>query len=165
VTGRKAVADDRTPHDAVSRGLHRLLVEEREKDEIEMRRGMAGARLAVGDVSVSVGEVYGDPYNLIAAIKDVRGATRLGLRESKAFVDAYRWDRHRTIEAAREYASGRLPEYLELKPKMSAKECRWLLAEIEAEPEIERYRCKRAQLYLYLTTRSTRHQNMVAYGR
>ena len=145
--------------DAVDQGLHRLIVEEREKTEIEIRREMASARLAVGDGSVTVWEFLGDPYNLIDAVRDVRKATGLGMFECKAFVDAYKWDRERTVEAAREYVIGRLPRYLTLKPKMSVREWARVRANIEAEPDIERYRCQLAQLYLYLTTRSTRFQN------
>jgi hypothetical protein len=89
-------------------------------------------------------------------------ANRREILKSKAFVDAYKWDRQRTIEAAREYQIlGKLP-CGELKAKMSAREFRRLRAEIEAEPDIERYRRKLVQLYLYLTTRSQQYRNAVA---
>jgi hypothetical protein len=42
--------------DQVDRALEQLLVEEQEKVESEMRAGMAKARLAAGNGSVTMGE-------------------------------------------------------------------------------------------------------------
>ena len=151
-------------NEALDRGLERLLVEEQEKAEIEMREGMARARLSVGDGSVKMFEVWGDPYSRIHAIKAVKDATGLPLMEAKALVDAYRWDRARTIEAAVEYSRGELPRHLDLKPTMPTKQWLAIRREIEAEPDIEVYRCKKAQLYLYLLTRSTRYANICKSG-
>jgi hypothetical protein len=150
--------------DAVDRGLERLLVEEQERAEIEMRSGMADARLAVGDDTVKMSEWWGDLYNRINAIKDVRAASGLGLYESRAFVDAYKWDRARTIDAAVEYARGELPRHLDLKPGMSTKKWLAIRKAIEAEPDLDIYRCKKAQLYLYLLGRSTRYANICKRG-
>jgi ribosomal protein L7/L12 len=150
--------------DQVDRGLERLLVEEQEKVENEMRAGMAKARLAAGDRSVTMFEMWGDPYNRIHAIREVQAASGLSIMEAKAFVEAYKWDRARTIEAAVEYARGELPRHLDLKPAMSTK--KWLESRevIEAEPDLETYRCKKVQLYLYLLGRSTRYANICKQG-
>jgi hypothetical protein len=138
--------------DAVDQGLERLLVEEQERAEIEMRVGMAGARLAVGDGSVTIFEIFGDPYSRISVIKDVRSTSGLQFMEAKAIVEAFKWDRTRTIDAAVEHSRGELPQHLDLKASLSTK--KWLEAReaIEAEPDLETYRCMKAQLYLYLLT-------------
>jgi hypothetical protein len=150
--------------DAMDRSLERLLVEEQERVEIEMRMGMANARLAAGDGSVTLGEMWGNRYSLIHAIREVRAACGLPIMEAKAFVDAYKWDRARTIDAAVEYSRGELPRHLDLKPSMRTKN--WLEAReaIEAEPDLETYRCKKAQLYLYLLSRSRRYANICERG-
>jgi ribosomal protein L7/L12 len=83
--------------DAMDRGLHRLLVEERERIESEMRADMARARVAAGDNSVTISELAGEPYNRIKVLKLLQDAWRLPLREAKALVDAYKGDRVRTI--------------------------------------------------------------------
>ena len=95
--------------DAMDQGLERLLVEEQERAEIEMRADTAAVRLGAGDRSVKVFELWGDPYNRIHAISDVRRASGLPLKEAKALVDALKWDRARTIEAAIEYSRGEMP--------------------------------------------------------
>jgi hypothetical protein len=151
-------------NEARDRGLERLLVEEQEKAEIEMRVGMAHARLSAGDSGVTMFEAWGDPYNRIDAIKDVRRATGLPLMKSKALVEAYKWDRARTIEAAIEYSRRELAQHLDLKPSMSTKDWLKIREAIEAEPDLETYRCKKAQLYLYLLTRSRRYANICKRG-
>jgi hypothetical protein len=151
-------------NEGLDRGLERLLIEEQEKAEIEMREGMARARLAAGDGSVQMGEVWGWPYDLIRTIREARNATGLPLMVVKALVDAYTWDRARTIEAATEYSRGELPQHLDLKPTMPTKQWLAIRKEIEAEPDVEVYRCKKAQLYLYLLTRSTRYANICKRG-
>jgi hypothetical protein len=150
--------------DSVDRGLERLLVEEREKTEIEMRMGMAKARLAAGDDRVTMGEMWGDRYSRIHAIRDVKAATGLPIMVAKAIVDSYVWDRARTIDAAIEYARGELPQHLDLKPKMNTKKWLELREEIEAEPDLETYRCKKLQLYLYLLSRSPQYRAICAKG-
>jgi hypothetical protein len=150
--------------DKFDRGLQRLLVEEREKAEIEMRMGMASARLDAGDRTVTLGEMWGDPYNRIDATRDVKAATGLPIMEAKALVDGYKWDRARTIDAAVEYACGELPRHLDLKPKMNTRKWLKVREEIEAEPDLEVYRCKKVQLYLYLLSRSTRYANICKRG-
>jgi hypothetical protein len=150
--------------DAIDRGLDRLLVEEREKVEIDIRADTAAARLSAGDGSVTVFEAWGDPYNRIDAIRAVKTATGLPLLEAKALVEAYKWDRTRTIAAAVEYSRGELPRHLNLTPGMSTKKWLEVRETIEAEPDLETYRCKKAQLYLYLLSRSTRYTNICKRG-
>jgi ribosomal protein L7/L12 len=53
---------------------------------------MCHARLSADGSSVTMFEVWGDPYNRIDSIKDVRRATGLPLMESKALVEAYKCD-------------------------------------------------------------------------
>jgi hypothetical protein len=151
-------------NDAIVRGLERPLVEEQERAEIEMRAGMAHARLSAGDRSVTMFEAWGDPYNRIDALKDVRSTSGLPLREAKALVEAYKWDRVRTIEAAIEYSRGDLVQHLDLKPSMRTKDWLRIRETIEAEPDLETYRCKKAQLYLYLLARSPRYANICKDG-
>jgi len=148
----------------MDRGLERLLVEEQERAEIDMWAGMASTRLSAGDVSVTLFEAWGDPYNRIDAIKDVRHATGLPLMKAKALVDAYVWDRARTIDAAVEHSRGELPQHFDLKPSMSTREWLEIRQTIEGEPDLETYRCKKAQLYLYLLTRSRRYANICERG-
>ena len=47
---------------------------------------------------------------------------------------------------------------------MSTKDWLEIRVAIEAEPDLETYRCKKAQLYLYLLTRSTRYANICKRG-
>ena len=150
--------------DAMDRGLERLLVEEQERAEIEMRADTAAVRLAAGDRGVTVFELWGDPYNRIPAISDVRRASGLPFKEAKALVDALKWDLARTIEAAIEYSRGEMPQHLDLKPSMSTKDWLEIRVAIEAEPDLETYRYKKAQLYLYLLSRSTRYANICKRG-
>jgi hypothetical protein len=83
--------------------------------------------------------------------------------EAKAFVYVYKWDR--TIEATVEYARRELSRHLDLKPAMGDTK-KWLeiRAGIEAEPDLDSYRCKKAQLFLYLLSRSTRNANICKRG-
>jgi hypothetical protein len=113
----------------------------------------------MGDGGVKVWELSGAPYNTIDVVHDIRRVTGLSPPVIRANVRGYRWDRERTIKAAVEYLRGELPQYLELKPKTSVK--RWLTIrqEVEAEPDTERYKCKKVQLYLYRNTRSTRFRD------
>jgi hypothetical protein len=151
-------------NDAIDRSLERPLVEEQEKAEIETRASMARARLSAGDRSVTMFEAWGDPYNRINAIKDVRRATGLPLVKAKALVEAYVWDRARTIEASIEYSRGELAQHLDLKPSMSTKDWLEIRETIEAESDLEAYRCKKAELYLYLAGRSSRYVNICKRG-
>jgi len=73
-------------------------------------------------------------------------------------------DRTRTIEAAIEYSRGELAQHLDLKPSMSTKDWLEIRETIEAEPDLETYRCKKAQLYLYLLTQSTTYANICKDG-
>jgi hypothetical protein len=129
-----------------------------------MRMGMASARLDAGDRTMTLGEMWGDPYSRIHVIRDAKAATGLPIMVAKAFVDAYKWDRARTIEAACEYARGKLPRHLDLEPKMKTKKWLEIREAIEAEPDLERYRCMKVQLYIYLLSRSTRYSNICKRG-
>jgi hypothetical protein len=74
--------------DATDRGPERLMAEERERAEIEMRADMARARMRAGDGTVTLSEAFGDPYNLLDAIRDVRRATDLPLYEAKLLLSS-----------------------------------------------------------------------------
>jgi hypothetical protein len=108
--------------------------------------------------------MWGWHYSLIRAIKEVMDKAGLSLDKAKSFVEAYAWDRTRTIEAACENARGELPQPLDLKSKMSTKEWLEIREAIEAEPDLEIYRCEKVQLYMYLRSRSKRYENLCKRG-